>query len=879
MSSRLEKIRSKWSDARLLSLSPTLSPDAVFKLACSVDPTKTYKYTNWVLEAWSNGSILLEDIAQGATSKTAETLASFEKFKNRIGNPRYENETTNLVLRNTIDRSLLRYKTPGDLYKAVRPWIIEEAEYGEVYGSKEQKRLDMMKARLESYHEESPDGVLLDIPATIFAAQKLGMHTKWCTSAQENNAFEQYAETGPLMIVTLPSGERFQAHMEIAQRKDDEEERDYNSFANTYIRIQEILKDYNYGIIDHEDVKAAIVLIVNNMSFMNELDNTPDSDDVKVMEPYRKSISNLIAKTAYYSAMSTPLSQDKKEKLDTDIIPHLAGLIDAKIEMYSQEKRKDMSSAVKIKEIGNTENNREYVYPGEGGLFDEMIKKGVLIKDGDKYTFNFEDKDILRNMDDCIEGFIEEKSKHGSKGIIQNMIIKNKIRTKEAGLLFNKVGNGNIVSKIEYKDKFSKLVNDSENNMRIKTNEVMLLSLIYSSLIQDKIAKTPFGSYDDLMMPSLNTMGRLISHYTNSSLHFMSLDTIKGFMAKNNRYPHDLSYLTSVLENLEGKGFSKNSLLPTLLDMATSELGDRAYKAESGLDQIHLDKRFRFILKSTIEYTNGNIESSAFKEYADKYRMAYKTYFPDISQDEVQSKIDKAVCEAGDNNLKASAFKVMYDSMCLPIDVGSIVRSLTEDFDNGNGLSDAGVKAMNAIQTFRGRMPEIGYKVFPERYQDAMQILSHMNMSSSSAIFSEEDAAKTSYRSMIPVDKYIQNLSHDVVALQMMNASAILSNPNKEILEKMQNMKTELNGNTPNLLEQQRISEIKLEAFTLEGEANQYTYRALNMAMDSGFISDVDIEMIERARPCIPSLVAEEDNMRQSIKRKIEMLQGPALSA
>lgn len=126
---RIEKIRAKWPDSRLKELpgvTGNLSPDDIFTMAMAADPTRHHKYVDWTLTAWENNGLLLEDIRLGASSKTAETLADFERLKSRIGNPKYENEISGIPIRKTSERSLLKYKTPGDLYRAVKPGSLKK---------------------------------------------------------------------------------------------------------------------------------------------------------------------------------------------------------------------------------------------------------------------------------------------------------------------------------------------------------------------------------------------------------------------------------------------------------------------------------------------------------------------------------------------------------------------------------------------------------------------------------------------------------------------------------------------------------------------------------------------------------------------------------
>lgn len=210
MSARLAKIRTKWPDTRLRALpgvAPDVTPDAIFNSISLADKSQGHKYVAWCLDAWEAGHFLWEDIRAGASSRISDQIMRFDINKGKIADPAM--------------RSLMKYKGPGELDEAMdRVGVPKEISDFDLSG-KQQKKMLMAKARLESTHFMTENGIRIDIPLTEFASCILGRNTRWCTAAKNDNMFSSYAENGALFIITLPTGERFQAHID-AEYLDDE---------------------------------------------------------------------------------------------------------------------------------------------------------------------------------------------------------------------------------------------------------------------------------------------------------------------------------------------------------------------------------------------------------------------------------------------------------------------------------------------------------------------------------------------------------------------------------------------------------------------------------------------------------------------------------
>lgn len=208
MSKRLQKIRTKWHGTDLTGLPGVpeeTPPSAIWTAVIGSDPTQNHKYVSWILDAWKRGTFQWEDINSGAESRIADQLKRFEHNKHRLPD--------------TAMRSLMKYKGPGELDKILDDHGIarESSEYD--LSSNQTKKLLMAKARLESERYELPSGIIIEMPLTKFASTILGRNTRWCTASNkpDDNAFQRYAVKGPLLIVTLPHGERYQIHFPVKE--------------------------------------------------------------------------------------------------------------------------------------------------------------------------------------------------------------------------------------------------------------------------------------------------------------------------------------------------------------------------------------------------------------------------------------------------------------------------------------------------------------------------------------------------------------------------------------------------------------------------------------------------------------------------------------
>mgnify|MGYP001170990227 CR=1 FL=1 len=253
---RYSKIIRNINLANLHGVKPDMTPDQrrsfVVSTLQSSDPTPTGKYAGWLMRLWANGTLRIEDLGESAR----ETLADFERVK-KMGDKGLP----------SVDRSILRYKTMGELFKTLLPFA--EVEVEDTVSGKEGKRLDAIKARNEAYIVSSASGMTIIIPLTRFAAQHYGHQTKWCTSADHSNAFEDYAKETPVVIFELPDGQRFQGAM-------------FSKFKAAQF----------------DDECDDIAQQMDLLEFKNAADDDISVEEAKALEPYMGEICNYLSAIA-----------------------------------------------------------------------------------------------------------------------------------------------------------------------------------------------------------------------------------------------------------------------------------------------------------------------------------------------------------------------------------------------------------------------------------------------------------------------------------------------------------------------------------------------------------------------------------------------------
>jgi Domain of unknown function (DUF4116) len=170
--------------------------DLVLRFA-GADPTDGKSRTQWLIKTY----ILDEQFKLEDLGRVDAALAAFERFKRKLP---------------VEQRELSQYKSLRDLEELVAPFVKAEAkarlerDLSSATG-REKRRLEELKARDESIVLQEGKGLpTIAVPMTEFASKWWGRGTQWCTAAENNNAFTQYHQDAPLIIIVCPDGVKFQ---------------------------------------------------------------------------------------------------------------------------------------------------------------------------------------------------------------------------------------------------------------------------------------------------------------------------------------------------------------------------------------------------------------------------------------------------------------------------------------------------------------------------------------------------------------------------------------------------------------------------------------------------------------------------------------------
>jgi hypothetical protein len=146
------------------------------------DPTMAKTMTAWLVRQYSQGRLRLEDLGTAN-----ETLEMFQRHAPRLPE---------------AQRDLGRYQSLAEVWEAV--FVLAETEKDRL-SSKAQKSLDRDRAYAESrILRQDEDGFTIAVPLTEFASKWWGRGTRWCSAGEKGNAFLEYHQEAPLIVVAIP---------------------------------------------------------------------------------------------------------------------------------------------------------------------------------------------------------------------------------------------------------------------------------------------------------------------------------------------------------------------------------------------------------------------------------------------------------------------------------------------------------------------------------------------------------------------------------------------------------------------------------------------------------------------------------------------------
>ena len=199
------------------------SDDIVDHFANHADPTKNKEYTQWIVNKYRQ-----KDFRQEDHPRIKEALTNFHKHKSKLEH-----------------KDINKYKSISDIEDAVEPHLGE--------ASKKEEKRQVKSEGADLIHSGS--GVTIHHIKTEDAACAYGAGTRWCTSGEKDNMFDNYNKDGPIHVIQH-QGRKYQFHNHSYQFMDEKDKR---------VNLSDVHPDIQREMIksDHPEVQRA------NLHFSN----------------------------------------------------------------------------------------------------------------------------------------------------------------------------------------------------------------------------------------------------------------------------------------------------------------------------------------------------------------------------------------------------------------------------------------------------------------------------------------------------------------------------------------------------------------------------------------------------------------------------------
>ena len=170
----------------------TDDPQDIIQELSKMDPTNG-KYLHWIVREYVNGYFLSEDVSQ-----VKGALEEFQKRKQQLDQK---------------DINQYNFQELEDL--------MDEMKEQEAPASKRQQA-QAIKTEGAKVIAQDSSGTIVQL-LTEEAANYYGKGTKWCTTADNDSMFEDYAKKGPLYVLLSNDGRKYQFQFESKQFVDEKD--------------------------------------------------------------------------------------------------------------------------------------------------------------------------------------------------------------------------------------------------------------------------------------------------------------------------------------------------------------------------------------------------------------------------------------------------------------------------------------------------------------------------------------------------------------------------------------------------------------------------------------------------------------------------------
>lgn len=245
---------------------------------------------------------------------------------------------------------------------------------------------------------------------------------------------------------------------------------------------------------------------------------------------------------------------------------------------------------------------------------------------------------------------------------------------------------------------------------------------------------------------------------------------------------------------------------------------------------------------------------------------------PDMNREEIDRSLQGifANITGGPNQeyISNKVFRDLYNLFNPPLKSEAMIARIVTDLDNGH-LSKNGRNDLMTVISLHGRMPELGYERFPERYKEAICLLSHIEYDTGH--YHDTIKVRSTERYSIPETHYLGNITQDIAIQQIMTCSATVSNPSRSFLERITCLRDELAGKPELTCEQHKaLLMASLDAYKMEETENAHTRRAIHAAMDAGLIDDKELSVIDEEKPYLTGFISHIESQIEALDAKMK---------
>jgi hypothetical protein len=192
------------------------------------------KYARFLIETFLNDKFLEEDLVGGLESTIGQAISLFDKHKHKL-----PLEHRSVYALNPETGEAL-YQSPGDLWNNVKQY------QGELSGKElKQEEQEKVYRETEFVYKDENTGFQIVCPLTEESAKWWGKGTRWCTSAEKNNMFWNYAKQAPLLILLMPASASTAGNGDKFQLWKDDNRIQFMDEADKKVSLSYIKKNWN----------------------------------------------------------------------------------------------------------------------------------------------------------------------------------------------------------------------------------------------------------------------------------------------------------------------------------------------------------------------------------------------------------------------------------------------------------------------------------------------------------------------------------------------------------------------------------------------------------------------------------------------------------